>query len=46
MGGWGNRELNVAEIKQRDLAVYLETPDHSYCRIPSKSLSVEADWQS
>ena len=32
----GNRELNVTEIKQRNLAVSLETPDHNYCRIPSK----------
>ena len=32
----GNREPNVTEIKQRNLAVSLETPDHNYCRIPSK----------
>ena len=32
----GNRQPNVTEIKQRNLAVSLETPDHSYCRIPSK----------
>ena len=33
--GW-NREPNVTDIKQRNLAVSLETPDHNYCRIPSK----------
>ena len=27
----GNREPNVTEIKQRNLAVSLETPDHNYC---------------
>ena len=32
----GNREPNVTEIKERNLAVSLETPDHDYCRIPSK----------
>ena len=32
----GNREPNVTEIKQRNLAVSLETPDHNYCGIPSK----------
>ena len=30
-----NREPNVTEIKQRNLAVSIETPDHNYCRIPS-----------
>ena len=30
----GNREPNVPEIKQRNLAVSLETPDQNYCRIP------------
>ena len=29
-------EPNDTEIKQRNLAVSLETPDHNYCRIPSK----------
>ena len=32
----GNRELHVTEIKQRNLAVSLETPDHNYCRISSR----------
>ena len=32
----GNREPNVTEIKQRNLAVSLETPDQYYCKIPSK----------
>ena len=32
----GNREPNVTKIMQRNLAVSLETPDHNYCRIPSK----------
>ena len=32
----GNRELNVTEIKQRNLAVSLETPDHNYCTISTK----------
>ena len=32
----GDREPNFIEIKQRNLAVSLETPDGSYCRIPSK----------
>ena len=41
-----NREPNVAEIKRRNLAVSLETPDHNYWRIPSNFLNVEADWQS
>ena len=27
---------NVTKIKQRNLAASLETPDHNYCRIPSK----------
>ena len=31
-----NREPNVTEIKQRNLTVSLETPDHNYFRIPSK----------
>ena len=31
-----NREPNFTEIKQRNLAVFLETPDQNYCRIPSK----------
>ena len=34
--GGGRREPNFTEIKQRNLAVSLKTPDHSYCRIPSK----------
>ena len=41
-----NSEPNVAEIKRRNLAVSLETPDHNYWRIPSNFLNVEADWQS
>ena len=32
----GNREPNAIEMKQRDLAVSLETPDHNHCRTPSK----------
>ena len=32
----GNREQYVTEIKERNLAVFLELPDHNYCRIPSK----------
>ena len=31
-----NKEPNVIEIKQRIMAVSLESPDHNYCRIPSK----------
>ena len=27
---------NVTKIKQKNLAASLETPDHNYCRIPSK----------
>ena len=30
----GNRESNITESKQRNLAVSLEPPDHNYCRIP------------
>ena len=41
-----NREPNVAEIKRRNLAVSLETPDRNYWRTPSNFLNVEADWQS
>ena len=41
-----NSEPNVAEIKRRNLAVSLETPDHNYWGIPSNFLNVEADWQS
>ena len=33
---WGNRETNVTEMKQRNLAVSFKTPDHNYCRKPSK----------
>ena len=29
----GTREPNVPEIKQINLAVSLETPDHNYCRV-------------
>ena len=32
----GSREPNVTEIKQRNLAISLETPDQNYCSIPSK----------
>ena len=32
----GNREPNVTEIKQKNSAVSLETPDHNDCSIPSK----------
>ena len=35
-GGGGDREPNVTEIKEVNLAVSLETPDHNYCRKPSK----------
>ena len=31
-----DREPNVTEVKRRNLVVSLETPDHNYCRIPSK----------
>ena len=31
-----NLEPNVTEIKQRNLSVSLEIPDHNYCRMPSK----------
>ena len=40
-GGGGNREPNVAEIKQRNLAVSLVATDHNYCRIRSKSFECE-----
>ena len=32
----GNREPNVTEIKEINLALSLQTPDHNYCRKPSK----------
>ena len=34
----GNKESNVTESKQRNLAVSLEPPDHNYCRILSRFL--------
>ena len=39
---WGNREPNVTEIKQRNFAVSLETPDYFYCRILSKFFQCRA----